>query len=420
MAQLKGVIFGWDNVLFAKGAIAPQAEQFKAIGQLVRFLKDKGVEIVVAANHDYVHTDGKTGKKTSAKEFFEKLWGVTIDVKVCGQGGVGGKQSHAGFQSILNAKKWRPNNAVFVGNSKADMQAAVNNKLLLLTARWYPDNDETTEYGFQFNEPKEIARFIDVFCLREHHWYYQIEDGNVCLYTLAPLGSYFADSEFYSKDFLKNVKDELKKDEEFWAKFLATSMYFSGVYEKVDYITAYPKHRAGQWPSAVVGPMDTFGKCFNKRYIPDLIRRHKDAVKSQYNRDTVDHANQLDTIHLTQLPIRIVKGEKKQYANFPIGKGKTVLVIDDVCTKGMSFEAARLYLNGLGINVVSVAFLKSLKHGYESLKSAKLPRGAFGPNKATDIEAGKVYGFKDYIVDKETIGELTDRLKKYKTWDWPK
>ncbi|MFO0938349.1 MAG: hypothetical protein U0798_17730 [Gemmataceae bacterium] len=421
MAELKGVIFGWDNVLLAKGSLAPHAATLDETGKLVQFLHKRGVEIVVVTNQRYILKNNTTGKETPAKEYFEKAWGVSIEHHLCGQDGGAGKQSHAGFNAILASKSWTPNNAVYVGNTTADMQTAVNNKLLLLTAKWYPDTSETTEYGFHFKEPKGIARFIDVFCLREHHWFYKIEDGKVQVYTLAPFGTsdHYNESKYYSNDFLTNIKNEMQRDEEFWAKFLATSMYFSGVYEKVDYITAYPKHRANQWPEVLVRPMDTFGKSFNKRYIPDLIQRHTTAVKSQYNRDTVDHANQLNTIQLTQLPTRIVKGEEKRYANFPVKAGKTVLVIDDVCTKGMSFEAARRYFNELGINVISVAFLKARNHGYASLTDAKLPSGAFGNNTATNIKPGKHYGYREHIVDTKTVAELTERLKRYQNWDWP-
>lgn len=418
MAELKGVIFGWNNVLVATGELGPHLPILEEIGKLVRFLTKRGIEIVVVTNKSYVVTDKKTGQQTPSKDYFEKAWKVHIDWHLCGQNGGAGKQSHAGFQAVLDAKGWKANNAVFVGNSAADMQAAVNNKLLLLTAKWYPDTSETTEYGFHFNNPKGIARFIDVFCLRGHHWYYQINDGPIEVYTLAPLGNYFAESKYYSDDFIKNIKDELAHDEEFWAKFLSTSMYFSGIYEKVDYITAYPKHRAGQWPDILVKPMDTFAKSFKKRYIPDLIRRHTTAIKSQFNRDTVTHVNQLNTIQLCQLPTRIERTGIKQYAKFPIDPGKTVLVIDDVCTKGMSFEAARRYLNGLGISVISVAFLKARNHGYASLQSAKLPFGAFGKNTVTELAPGRIYGYNEHIVDTETIAEITQRLRRYQNWDW--
>jgi hypothetical protein len=418
MAALKGVIFGWDNVLTPLGKLAPHKPVLEECGKLVRFLRKNGVEIVVVSNHSYSITSGDT--KTPAKEFFEKAWGVPIDWHLCGPAGGGaGKQSHAGLGAVIAAKGWQPNNVIFIGNQISDMQAAVNNKVLLLTAKWYPDNAETTEYGFHMPSPKCAARFIDVFCLRGNHWYYRIDDGPVQVYALAPLGNYFVESKYYSDDFMANIKDELANDDEFWAKFLSTSLYFSGVYQQVDYIAAYPKHTAGDYQDVLVKPMDTFAKSFNKRYIPDLIHRHTTAMKSQFNRAVVTHNTQLDSIHVLQHPTRIVKGEEKQYAKFPVDAGKTVLMIDDVCTKGMGFEAARLYLAQRDISVVSVALLKARKHDYEALATVTLPNGPFSPNAAVQFTRGKTYDYYQHIIDTKATAELTERLKRYQTWAWP-
>jgi hypothetical protein len=419
MGQLKGVIFGWDNVLVANGELEPQNSILEETKRLVKFLVANDVEIVVVTNKNYNIIDRKFKKQTPAKEFFEKAWGINIDWHLCGQNGGAGKQSHAGFTPILEKKGWKPNNTVFVGNSKTDMLSAVNNKVLLLTAKWYPDTDETTNYGFLFSEAKLVARFIDVFCLRGSYWYYQIIDKSIEFYALAPYGTLIQKTKDYSNDFLFNVKYEKNLDDDYWVMFLSTSLYFSGVYEAVDYITAYPKSEAGKYPQCLVKPIDTFAKSFNKKYILDLIERHTTAPKSHFNRNQATHFNQLNTIRLCQLPSRIEKGETKKYAKFPIGEGKTVLVIDDICTEGLSFEAARHYLNSLGIRVISVAFLKAVNRAYRPLNAATLPHGAFNKNAVTQIVPGKTYSYRDHIVDEKAVHELDERLKRFRSWDWP-
>ena len=419
MGQLKGVIFGWDNVLVPNGELEPHIPVLKEIERLVNFLTTNSVEIVVVTNKKYNIIDGKSKKKTPAKEFFEKAWGINIDWQLCGQNGGPGKQSHDGFNPILERKGWKRNNTVFVGNSKVDMQLAVNNKVLLLTAKWYSDTPDTTDYGFLFSEPKLVARFIDVFCLRGSYWYYKIIDKSIEFYALAPYGTRIQETKDYSEDFLRNVKYEKKLDNEYWVMFLSTSLYFSGVYEAVDYITAYPKSDAGKYPQCLVKPIDTFAKSFRKKYIPDLIQRHTTAPKSHFDRSKATHFNQLNTIRLCQLPSYIVKGETKKYAEFPIGNDKTVLVIDDICTQGMSLEAARHYLNSLGIRVISVAFLKAVNNAYQPLSAATLPHGAFNKNTVTQIVPGKIYDYRDHIVDKNAVHELDERLKRFRSWDWP-
>ena len=93
MGQLKGVIFGWDNVLVANGELEPQNSILEETKRLVKFLVANDVEIVVVTNKNYNIIDRKSKKQTPAKEFFEKAWGINIDWHLCGQNGGAGKQS---------------------------------------------------------------------------------------------------------------------------------------------------------------------------------------------------------------------------------------------------------------------------------------------------------------------------------------
>lgn len=413
MAKLKGVIFGWDNVLVSKGKLAPQKAILDECGKLVRFLNTNKIEIVVLTNHDYFIVNSKTNERTPAKDYFEKAWGVPLDCHVCARDGGAGKQSAAGLGAVLAAKGWKPYETVYVGNTDADMQAAVNSKILLLNAQWY---QQTMDYGFPFKEPKQVARFIDVLCLRDHEWAYRVEDGSLAVYSLATFSTMYEPFVDYSKDFLANIKSEYGHDEEFWAKYLCSSLYFSGIYENVNYITSYPCHSKGDFPEVLNEPVTRFAKCFRANYIPDLVLRHTTATKSQTNRDTVDHQNQLNTICLNPKP---TKRLNELYAKSPLKPGKTVLVIDDVCSKGMSFEAARAYLNSTGCTVISVALLKALKHGYQRLA----PLSGISPYKPSipnGISVQKSYSYGAHVMSDTAAKQLRDRLRRYKAWEWPK
>ena len=418
MAKLKGVILGVENVLMKVGDIEPQTAILEETGRLVRFLQSQRVEIVVLTNRNWVVTsDG--AKKIPLQDFIKRIWGVDLIWHLCAQGGMPAKQTAASIELVRNKRGWRANETLFVGNTENDMRAAVNGKVLLLNAQWY---QKTMPYGFPCETPKEVARFIDIFCFRDDFWYFRVEDGPIRVYSLAPFSTIydrFPEETYYSKDFLANVKNELADDEDFWAKLLSTSTYFDGVYATVDYITAYPKHEAGQYQQVLVRPMTKFAQCFRKSYITDLITRHTTALKAQFNRPVVNHVTQLNSIHIHQNPHRISNEQLKQYANFPAGTGKKVLVIDDVCTQGFSFEAARIYLNRAGAEVVCVSFLKAFRHGYESLNKAILPRGAFRPNTVTDMALGKIYSLNGHIVDPDAASKLKQRLVKYQNWDWP-
>jgi hypothetical protein len=416
MAKLKGVIFGVENVLAKVGAMGPHAATLAETGKLVQFLKRKGVESVVMTNQDWGVTNRETKQRRPMQGVVEEDWGVKLNWFQCNKDGVPAKQTAESITYVRKKMGWEANETLFIGNTDVDMQASVNGKILLLNAEWY---EKKMEYGFGFESPKEVARFIDTFCFREHFWYFKIEDGPLRVYSLAPLGSFYDEYKYYSEDFLQNIKNGLGRDEDFWTKFLCTSMYFSGIYESVNYIAAYPKHEAGKHQKFLVKPMTTFAKCFRTSYLQDLVVRHTTAIKSQFHRDKASHLNQLNTTCLNVAPSRIVKGEAKPYSSFPLKSGKTIVLIDDVCTRGYSFEAARTLLAKTGAEVICVSFLKALKNDYEALGLISLPKGPFGKNTLAKATTAKVYDWKAHIVDKAAPTELTERLKRYQSWDWP-
>ena len=322
-------------------------------------------------------------------------------------------------------KGWQPNNTVFIGKPDCRRRSAVNNKVLLLTAKWYPDSDETTEYGFR-TCPSRSARPLHrrVLPAPGNHWYYRIDDRPVQVTMPSPPARQLLRGKQILRRRLhgqhqgrigqrRSVLGEAGTSEPVLLRGLSGRSIISRPIPSTHGGGSPRSPRQSRWTPA-------FAKSFNKRYIPDLIHRHTTALKSQFNRTVVTHNTQLDSIHVVKHPTRIVKGEEKQYAKFPIDAGKTVLIIDDVCTKGMGFEAARHYLTNRDINVVSVALLKARKNDYEALATVALPNGPFNPNAAVQFTRGKSYGYYQHIIDTKATAELTERLKRYQHWSWPK
>jgi hypothetical protein len=175
MAKLKGVIFGVQDVFFDSETMKSESKKVEELGRLVRFLDSKGIVSVGITNHSWVVTNKATGNEMPLQKNLETKWGVPFKWFAYGQGSFPPKQSAAALQSIREAMGWCPNETLYIGNSDADMQSAVNGKTLFLNALWYRD---ANPYGFRFKSPRGIARFVDIFCLREHFWYFKIEDGN--------------------------------------------------------------------------------------------------------------------------------------------------------------------------------------------------------------------------------------------------
>jgi len=408
LSNLKAVIFGISDVLAVEtGGKRKIAEQTT---KLMQYLDSNGLDIVTIGNSEWT-----VGGRPLLK-VLSKRWGIKVKSYQYGQDGFPAKQSSAALEQIRNENGWQANETIYVGNSDADMRSAVNGKTLFLNASWYGEN---TEYGFKMKTPKWIARFVDIFCLREHWWFFSIEKKGLSVFALAPFSTYkkpeFSD---YSNNFITTVKGKLgqKGDVNFWAKYLCTSLYFSGVYQDVNYIAPYPGHKPDSVPPVLEQPMSVFAKCFRKKYIPDLVIRHTKAVESKRNRASANFDNQLNTIFIKATPR---KSATKNFVRSPLNSQKTVLVLDDIITEGYSLEAARAFIESTGAKVICVGLLKTLNRGYHQIQEVSIRGRTYGPCKFSNVGAKNTFAYGDHITDREAPTDLSDRLNRYKDWNWP-
>ncbi|MEO3479261.1 phosphoribosyltransferase family protein [Phaeobacter sp. CAU 1743] len=158
------------------------------------------------------------------------------------------------------------------------------------------------------------------------------------------------------------------------------------------------------------------------RYVFDLIHRHTDAPKSQQLRldgKIPSVGNQLNTIHLNRAATK--PGPKQQrYKNPPNLKGRTVLVVDDICTQGHSLEAARSFFEAAGAKVILLSWLKTPGgnhyHAVTCLDpSIKKPFGVFKFGKSKT----KLYSNSGHVFNHKAPEEIAEAYTKYSKWDWP-
>jgi hypothetical protein len=409
--QLKGVILSVEDTLINTGRV--EGNIFAEVEKLMAFFTLRRIKPVLLANRSWTITDDD-GKK---KDLFDALEGHFNDLVIFTpqrDAKIPYKPSSAATQYVLDEMKWESNEVVCIGSHDSDMRTAVNGKMLFLRAAWYSNN---SDYGFEFSEPKELARFIDTLCLREHFWSHEVKDDDFEYYALAPFSTYKAAFRKYSENARAAAKFG-QGDVDFWLGALVTSMYFTGIHQRIDFIAAFPGHKAGVGNDKMNDDLMTFGKCFNKGYLHNLIERHKDAMKSQTARNqgvAFDHHNQLNTIKLNKLP---TKNYSKAYKSAPLKRGKTVLLVDDICTKGWSLDAARKYIESTGSKTVMVTWLKTINTDIQTIGA--IP--AFDPYQANDfanIPSGKTYGYHVNHVDGAASEELGDQLQQYIDWDWP-
>lgn len=410
--HLKGVILSLENTLINSGSIKKNI--FDEVGKFMAFLSLRGLKPVLLSNRSWTVSNNSNDNTEDGFSFLKnkfqdlEIFSPHIDRNIPF------KPNKGATQYVLEKMGWQANEVLYIGSSEDDMRTAVNGKMLFLRATWYSDN---TDYGFEFNEPKDMARFIDTLCLRQHFWSHMIKDGDFEYYALAPFSTLKTEFRKYSED-ARLASKSGQGNVDFWLGALVTSMYFTGIHERIDFITAYPGHKKGVGNDKMENDLIIFGKCFNKAYLHDLIERHTDAIKSQTARQKkipIDHHNQLNTIRLNQFPTRNLK---KKYKHPPLKSGKTVLLIDDICTKGWSINAASKYINRTGVKVIMVTWLKTINVDIQEIGA--LP--TFDPysiNNFQNISSGKTYGYHTFHVDQSASEELNEQFQQYINWEWP-
>jgi hypoxanthine phosphoribosyltransferase len=415
MARLKGAIFSLRDVIVRRGAFDPKLTA--ELGRLIVWLRNQGVQPVFVGNHPWVAkaTDGGT---EDLRAVLAKRWGP-VPWYIAMHGDMPFKPTAAAMAHVLAQQGWKPHEAIYIGNTDDDMKTAVNGKLLFLNAVWH---GEASPHGYQFESPLDVGRFIDCFCLGIDDWFWAIEEGDLKVYALGPFSTMspqYAQAQQYSTHARETAK-HLGGDASFWGRLLAASVYLSGLGDKFDYITSYPGHSTTSAQPVVSEALNILAGSLRKRYLPDLIVRHTTAPKSQTARlqkKEVNPLDQLNTIHLNPSPQKSQKGDV--YASPPLRRAKTVLVVDDICTEGNAFEAARAYIENTGAKAICLGWLKTIRRDYNAF--AQIPKlKPYEANLLTSAPQRNAYWFNQQIRNEHATADLGDVFDRYYKWQWPR
>lgn len=406
MTRIKGVILSVEGTICPNGTLDKQI--FNEVELLIKYFRNKDIDFVIHTNRSWTFN-----KNQRLDEFLKKRWGDFSYLSYADNNEIPPKPRAESIEYILKLKGWLSTETLYIGSTDDDMRTAVNGGLLFLRATWWANK---TDYGFEFATPKDIARFIDVFCLRSHLWCHEIHDGHFNFYALAPFSTMKKEHTLYSED-ARDAAKHGRGHPDFWVGAIVSSLYFSGVHLEIDYVSVYPGHKEGYGNKIMDEAISIFGKCFRKNYLFDLIIRHTTSQKSQTARNNgipIDHLNQLNTIHLNEHPTRSVNSK---YVRSPLKKGKTVLLIDDITTRGYSLEAGRAYIEQTGAQVILASWLKTINTDIEVLA----PLNNFNPyvkNRFDKAEVLKKHSYHANIVDTLAPAELTEMFRSYTRWDW--
>jgi hypothetical protein len=179
MARLKGAIFSLRDVIVRRGAADPQLTS--ELGKLIAWLRHHEVRPVFVSNHAWV-AKMPDGTSKDLKTVLSDEWG-DVPWYVAMNGDMPFKPYADAMKHVLTVQGWKPHEAIYIGNTKDDMKTAVNGNLLFLNAVWH---GEASPYGYQFDSPLDVGRFIDCFCLGIDDWFWELEHGDVRVYALGP------------------------------------------------------------------------------------------------------------------------------------------------------------------------------------------------------------------------------------------
>lgn len=421
---LKAVIFNAEGVLFKdRATVVPDAptgfalrggEIRAELQALFEFLRARGVRPIILTNREWTARDDDAGRSAPVDEALRTMFGEHR-LYVAMRGDVPLKPQRECLTTLLAKERLQREEVVMVGTSMADFKTATNADVLFLNATW--DRQEVA-YGFTFGSPWEIRRFVDLFALREHPWFYAIDEGPVRFRSLAPYTTLTGSDQTraYSAAAEAAAK-RATEDRHFFLNSLVSSLYFSGLAPGAfDYIAAIPGHRAGFGNPAMDDNLAVLGGIFRTNYLRDLIVRHTDAPSSRQTRrssSTPLVETQFNTIHLTRRPLK--KGDEP-YKNSPLKAGKRVLVLDDFATGGVTLEAARNYLAQAGVEAVLVTWLKTITRPYQ-IVTPRRRFDPFGPQAFTsaDFEV-RALPYHAHIADPGAREELGDAFQRYQTW----
>jgi hypothetical protein len=272
---------------------------------------------------------------------------------------------------------------LYVGdNDKTDFPSCVNSGVLYLSARWANPN---AKYGIAVDSPDNVRRFIERHLSEPTVWHWSLSakdllGRDVDVRSLIPPES----NSSSSLDIAVLKRGETRRVGKIdYFKFLfrrvISALYVEGRLGTYDFWTFYPGHSGQPKAERYHSALDPASKIFRGIYAQDLIVRHATAEKSAYARRagrTPTFTNQTNTIHLN------AKYKRKL-------QNSTVLVVDDFCTDGNSFECSRNFLLAAGATKVDCISIGRYGNTYQ-LRS---PR----PDLEWNVWSPQVFAETDFV-----------------------
>jgi predicted amidophosphoribosyltransferase len=317
-----------DTVLRKDGSAVP------GIATAISRLRRAGVRVAVAANE----------RSASVADALTQA-GVAVDL-VVGRDTAKAKKPSPRYCYLAGEEfDAEPHEMLYVGdNDVTDALCAVNAGVLYLAARWA---NAHPQYGLPVDTPDALLRFVFRFMMDPPRWYWVVDRADSVgrhVHVRALLPTTRTSSDL--KAVLKEGRDIQVEGLNFWgflSRRLLTALALDGVLTDVDTWAWYPGHDGTPIKPRYSEAFNLASRIFRDRHVADLLVRHQSAVKLATSRAggvRPPFSSQVHTVHLKP-------------AHRAAVVDKHVLIADDFCTEGLSFEWARNLLYEAGARDVT-------------------------------------------------------------------
>ena len=265
-----------------------------------------------------------------------------------------GRQSGKIVAGLIEANKklpLEPSDVVVLGTTNVDLQMAANSQTLLLRTEWTGAVEANIgKYGIPLSDPREIPLVLSILDDKEP-WFFS---GNAAGYevyaltdasTLREANATMIQLAETLKSCLKAGAQDLKTG---FYLHLLSSLYVTRDFAAADRWSYYPSSSSANDGEEIMHGFCDQARCmFKKRELGPLFIRHQASAKRhQTGGDRTDPTSQLESVHLSPR----YRGRLR---------GKTIVVLDDYLTYGVSFGVAAALLKAAGAErVICVAMGK--------------------------------------------------------------
>jgi hypothetical protein len=251
----------------------------------------------------------------------------------------------------LNRDCLRHSDVVILGASLEDFLMAVNSRSFLLTARWVQALDaKTLKYGVLIENPQALASVVG-FLEDKHPWYFHHQSGFLDVFSLADAGTKY-ETDLQLKRLATRLQLCLKDGHPAYKNafrlHLLSSLYATDLFKAADIWAYYPSSDSANNGQEIMTHFSELARTtFGRRHGLPLFIRHTPSVKRHFSSgDRNDPTSQLETVHLN--------GDFRSKL-----AARTVVVMDDYLTRGVSFGVSAALLRAAGAaKVVGVSMGK--------------------------------------------------------------